>query len=86
MSGVDASTWPTTISGGAAGEAVDFVEDDHSVGPGGEKPLGVIQQCPRAREFAVELVGVGQGLSQGGLADALDTHQPDDGAELPRTG
>jgi hypothetical protein len=49
---------------------VDFVEDDGPVGAGSEERLGASEERPRAREFAVEVVGVGQGSGQRGLAKA----------------
>ena len=67
-------------------EAVNLVEDDHVVWPGGEERLGIVQERPRAGKFAVVVVGIGQGLSQRRLTDTPDAHQPDDGAELPSLG
>ena len=62
---------------GGIAQALDLVDHDPPAGDVPEKPLRVLQRPPRARQLAIEVLDVGQGPAQEGLADPADSRQPD---------
>jgi hypothetical protein len=65
------------------GELVDFVEDQPGPGEGTVELLRVRELLLGGGKVAVDVVGIGDGPSEGGFSDAADTGEPDDGSEVP---
>jgi hypothetical protein len=61
---------------GGIWQAVNFVEYDAAATQPVQESLSVFQHSSHARKFAVEIFGVGQSLTQTGLANAANSRQP----------
>jgi hypothetical protein len=63
---------------GGIRQAVYLVEDDPLAPMLAKEGLGILQQTAYSGQLAVEVLALGQRQAQDALADAADTHEPDD--------